>query len=68
MIPLVSIQRNLFDLYLLLCIQYLTPDDGQRYCPKHVESYSKNKFENLVLILGFIIRIYDDVRSSECQI
>jgi len=22
-----------------------TPDDGQRNCPKHVEFYSKNKFE-----------------------
>ena len=22
-----------------------TPDDGQRNCPKHVECYSKNKFE-----------------------
>jgi len=34
-----------------------TPDDGQRYCPKHVESYSKNKFEKLVLLVGFIIRV-----------
>ena len=28
-----------------------------RYCPKHVESYSKNKFEKLVLLVGFIIRM-----------
>ena len=30
-----------------------TPDDGQRNCPKHIEFYSKNKFEKLrsVLIL-----------------
>jgi len=34
-----------------------TPDDGQRKCPKHVEFYSKNKFENLVHLVGFIIRI-----------
>ena len=34
-----------------------TPDDGQRNCPKHVEFYSKNKFENLVHLVGFIIRI-----------
>jgi len=32
-------------------------DDGQRYCPKHVKSYSKNKFENLVFLFGFIIRM-----------
>jgi len=34
-----------------------TPDDGQRNCPKHVEFYSKNKFEKLVHLVGFIIRI-----------
>ena len=26
------------------------------YCPKHVEFYSKNKFEKLVHLVGFIIR------------
>ena len=31
-------------------------DDGQRNCPKHVEFYSKNKFEKLVHLVGFIIR------------
>jgi len=40
----------------LLCVQCKTPDDGQRNCPKHVEFYSKNKFEKLVHIVGFIIR------------
>ena len=54
---LASSQHNLCYIYLLLCVQCYTPDDGQRYCPKHVESYSKNKFEKLVLIVGFIIRI-----------
>jgi len=34
---------------------------------KHVEFYSKNKFEKLVYLVGFIIRIYHDARSSECQ-
>jgi len=28
----------------------------QRNCPKHVEFHSKNKFEKLVNIVGFIIR------------
>ena len=41
----------------LLCVQWKTPDDGQRNCPKHVEFYSKNKFEKLVHLVGFIIRI-----------
>ena len=35
----------------------MTPDDGQRNCPKHVEFYSKHKFEKLVHLDGFIIRI-----------
>ena len=26
----------------LLCVQWKTPDDGQRNCPKHVEFQSKN--------------------------
>ena len=45
-----------------------TPGDGQRNCPKHVEFYSKNKFEKLVHLIGFIIRIYHDARSPERQI
>jgi len=33
-----------------------TPDVGQMNCPKHVEFYSKNKFEKLVHLVGFIVR------------
>jgi len=33
--------------YLQVCVQFKTPDDVQRKCPKHVEFYSKNKFEKL---------------------
>jgi len=51
----------------LLCVQWKTPDDGQRNCPKHVEFYSENKFEKLVHTVGFIIRIYHDARSPERQ-
>jgi hypothetical protein len=47
---------------------FVTPDDGQRNCPKHVEFYSKNKIEKLVHLVGFIIRIYQDERSAERQI
>jgi hypothetical protein len=64
---LASSQHNLYDIYLLLCIQYQTSDDGQKTSPKHVEFYSKNKFEKLVHIVVFIIRIYHDAQSSECQ-
>jgi len=38
-----------------------TADDGQRNCPKHVEFYSKNKFEKLVHLVdrlcGLVVRI-----------
>jgi uncharacterized membrane protein YkgB len=51
---LASSQRNL---YVLRCVQCQTHDDGQRNWPKHVEFYSKNKFEKLVYLIGFIIRI-----------
>jgi len=51
----------------LLCVQWSTPDDGQRNCPKHVEFYSKNKFEKLVHLVSFVIRIYHYARSSERQ-
>ena len=40
----------------LLCVQWKTPDDGQRNCPKHVEFHFKSKFEKLVHLVGFIIR------------
>jgi len=64
-----SLQRvNLYDIYLLLCVQWKAPDDGQRNCPKHVEFYSKNKFEKLVHLVGFIIRIYHNAWSPERQI
>ena len=52
----------------LLCVQWKTPDDGQRNCLKHVEFHSKDKFEKLVHLVGFIIGIYHDAWSHECQI
>ena len=51
----------------LLCVQWKTPDDEQRSYPKHVEFYSKNKFDKFVHLVGFIIRIYHDARSPERQ-
>ena len=43
-----------------------TADDGQRNCPKHVEFYSKNKFEKLVHLVGFIIGISETGRLHSC--
>jgi hypothetical protein len=67
LIPLENSQQNLCDICLLPCVQCYTPVDGQRNCPKHVEFNSKNKLEKLVHFVGFIVRIYHDARSSECQ-
>ena len=63
--------RNVLILLALLCVQWKTPDDGRRNCPKHVEFYSKNKFEKLVHLVGFIIRILSRCTvtwtSNSCQ-
>jgi len=47
----------------LLRVQRNTPDNGQKNCPKYAEFYSKNKFEELVYLVGFIIRML-----SRCQV
>ena len=56
---------NLYDIYH--CCVYSkkkAPDDGQRKCPKYVEFYSKNKFEKLVHLVGFIIRNEGKISKS----
>ena len=65
--PAGKLSANLYDIYHCSVYSEKTPDDGQRNCPKHVEYYSKNKFEKLVHLVGFIIRIYHDARSRERQ-
>ena len=54
---LASSHHNLYDIYLLLCVQCQTPDDGQRNCPKLQSSIPNINFEKLVHLVGFIIRI-----------
>jgi hypothetical protein len=49
----------------LLCVQWKTPDDGQRNCPKHIEFRSKNKFEKLLYLFRFIIRNLSQRRSHK---
>jgi len=53
------------NLCVLLCVQWKTPDDVEGNCPKHVEFYSKNKFEKFAHLVGFIITTYNDARSPE---
>jgi hypothetical protein len=54
----------------LLCVQWKPPDDGQRNCPKHVEFHSKNKFEKLVHLVGFIKKMHwavkYDIKTDKC--
>ena len=42
-----------------LCVQWKTPDDRQRNCPKHVEFHSKNKIEKLMHLVGFFYKKCD---------
>ena len=65
MYPFVTLQ---FDIHHSCVYSEKTPDDGQRNCPKHVEFYSKNIFEKLMHLVGFIARIYHDALSPESQI
>jgi hypothetical protein len=51
-----------------LCVQWKTPDNGRKMCPKRAEFYYRNKFEKLLHLFGFIIRIYRYARSPERQI
>jgi len=52
--PAHKLSANLYNIPLL-CVQWKTPDDGQRNCLKHVEIHFKNKFEKLVQLVGFVI-------------
>ena len=45
-------------IYTIAVCTVKIPGDRQRNCPKHVVFYSKNKFEKLLHLVGFIIRIY----------
>jgi len=53
---LASCQQFCMTYIIAVCTVKKTPDDGQRNCPKRVEFYSKNKFEKLVHLVGFILR------------
>jgi hypothetical protein len=48
--------HNLHETYQLPSVQYITPDDRYRRCPKHVEFYEKINFEYFVYLVGCFIR------------
>ena len=59
---LLKLSANLYDIYH--CCVY---SEKLLMMDKHVKFYSKNEFEKLVHLVGFIIRIYHDTQSPERQ-
>ena len=54
--PARKLSANLYDIYHCCVYSAKLLLVGQRNCPKHVEFYSKNKFEKLVRLVGFVVR------------
>jgi hypothetical protein len=48
--------HNLHETYQLSSVQLITPDDGHRRCPKHVEFRKKINFGYLMHLIGYFIR------------
>jgi len=53
--------------YTIAVFKVKTPDDGQRNRSEPIEFYSKNKFEKLVHLVGFIIRIQLQLQLQKCH-
>jgi len=49
--------HNPHETYQLPSVQQITPDDGHRRCPKHVDFYDKINFRYLMHLVGCFIRI-----------
>ena len=68
-VPLSIIRRfSLYTQQWYMSYSFADSASCQQNCPKHVEVYSKNKFEQLVHLVGFVIRINHDAWSAESQI
>jgi hypothetical protein len=52
--PARKVFEKLYDIHHCSVYSEKTPDNGQRNCPKHVEFHSKNKFEKLVHLVGYV--------------
>jgi hypothetical protein len=42
----------------LPCVQLITPDDGHRRSPKHIEFRDKMKFGYLMHLVGYLYEVY----------
>ena len=65
LVPASKESTNLYYIYLMLCVQSWTPDDGRKDRPKHVEWYLINS--KIVHLVGFAIEIHHDARFHERQ-
>jgi len=48
--------HNLHEAYQLPCVQWITPGDGHRICPKHVGFYDKINFVYLMHLVGYFYK------------
>jgi hypothetical protein len=48
--------HKLHEMYQLPCVQQITPDDGHRRFPKHVEFHDKINFGYLMHLVGCFVR------------
>ena len=53
--------RKLYDMHHFCVYSEKNTDDEQRNCPKHVQFHSTNKLEKLARLVGFIIRICQQI-------
>ena len=60
--------HNLHETYQLPRVQLITPDDGHRSCPKHVEFRDKIKIGYLMHLVGYLYEDYQDARSHEHKV
>jgi len=68
-VPASKQSTNLYETYLMLCVQSWTPDDGRKDRPKHVEWYSINS--KIVQLVAFTIEIQQNIcvslTTEECR-
>ena len=66
--PTLKLSADLYDIYHYCVYSEKRLIIDKRNCQKHIEFYTKNKFEKLVHLVGFIITTYHDARSPERHI
>ena len=60
--------HNLHETHQLPSVQLITPDDGHRRCPKHVEFCDKINFGYLMHLGVYLYEAYHDARSLERKV